>query len=240
MLSIVICEDDWKQRQTIEIYIKNYVMIEELAIETVFSSGNPLEIIDYVKSQPKMTGIYFLDIDLGHEMTGLALAAEIRKYDTLGKIIFVTTHSEMTYLTFTYKVEAMDYLIKDSPENLQKRVCESIYLAIKRIYQDTTENKRFFKLKDGDVLRSINLDDIIFFESSGTQKKVIVHLENEEYEFYGNLTEINKENSMFYRSHKSYLINPNHIIKVNKSDRVAEMSNGEICLVSVRAMKNII
>lgn len=239
MLSIVICEDDWKQRQTIETYIKNYVMIEELAIETVFSSGNPLEIIDYVKSQPKMIGIYFLDIDLGHEMTGLALAAEIRKYDTLGKIIFVTTHSEMTYLTFIYKVEAMDYLIKDSPEDLQKRVCESIDLAMKRIYQDSTENKRFFKLKDGDIVRSISLDDIIFFESSETPKKVIAHLENQDFEFYGNLTEIGNENDIFYRSHKSYLINPNHIVTVNKIDRTVEMSNGEICLVSIRAIKNL-
>ncbi|MFD1901465.1 LytTR family transcriptional regulator DNA-binding domain-containing protein [Enterococcus termitis] len=44
---------------------------------------------------------------------------------------------------------------------------------------------------------------------------------------------------MFDRCHKSYLINRDHISKVIKSERIVEMSNGEECLVSVRAMKHL-
>ncbi|WP_258379417.1 response regulator [Enterococcus plantarum] len=108
MLSIIICEDDWRQRQTIETYVKNYIMMESLDMELVFSTGNPLEVLEFVKSKPQMIGLYFFDVDLQHEMSGLTLAAEIRKYDDLGKIVFVTTHGELSYLTFTYKIEAMD------------------------------------------------------------------------------------------------------------------------------------
>ncbi|MET1239198.1 LytTR family transcriptional regulator DNA-binding domain-containing protein [Enterococcus faecalis] len=48
-----------------------------------------------------------------------------------------------------------------------------------------------------------------------------------------------EQSNDFYRCHKSYLINRKHISKVIKSERIVEMSNGERCLVSVRAMKNL-
>lgn len=46
-------------------------------------------------------------------MNGFELAQEIRKFDPRGFIIFITTHAELSYMTFTYKVEALDYIIKD-------------------------------------------------------------------------------------------------------------------------------
>lgn len=239
MLSIIICEDDWRQRQTIEAYVKNYIMMESLDMELVFSTGNPIEVLEFVKSEPKMIGLYFFDVDLQHEMSGLTLTAEIRKYDDLGKIVFVTTHGELSYLTFTYKIEAMDYIIKDNKDDLQRRICESIQLAHERVNNDRGNQKKLFKLKDGDTVRSINTMDIIFFESSAASHKIILHLENGEIEFYGALKEIEDQCDSFYSCHKSYLINRNHISKILKSERIVEMSNGETCLVSVRAMKNL-
>lgn len=239
MLSIIICEDDWKQRQMLEQYVNNFIMIENLDMELAFSTGNPTEVLEFVKSQPKFVGLYFFDVDLQHEMSGLTLAAEIRKYDDLGKIVFVTTHGELSYLTFTYKVEAMDYIIKDTQENIQKRVCECIQIAHERSLNDRSGKKHFFKFKDGDAIRSVDINDIIFFESSMSSHKVIMHLENGEEEFYGALKDIEEQYEDFYRCHKSFLINKNHVTKIQKKQRVVEMSNGETCLVSVRAMKNL-
>lgn len=239
MLSIVICEDDWKQRQKLEQYVKNYILIENLDMELAFSTGNPTEVLEYVKSKPKFIGLYFFDVDLQHEMSGLTLAAEIRKYDDLGKIVFVTTHGELSYLTFTYKVEAMDYIIKDTQENIQVKVCECIRIAYERSLNDRSGKKNFFKFKTGDSLRSIDINEVIFFESSISSHKVILHLESGEEEFYGALKDIEEQYEEFYRCHKSFLINKNHISEIQKKERIVEMSNGETCLVSVRAMKNL-
>lgn len=239
MLAIIICEDDWKQRQKLEQYVKNYIMIESLDMELAFSTGNPTEVLEYVKSNPKLIGLYFFDVDLQHEMSGLTLAAEIRKYDDMGKIVFVTTHGELSYLTFTYKVEAMDYIIKDTQENIQAKVCECIRVAHERTLNDRSGKKRLFKFKVGDTIRSIDVNEIIFFESSIASHKVSMHLENGEEEFYGALKDIEDQYEEFYRCHKSFLINKNHISEVQKKERIVEMSNGETCLVSVRAMKNL-
>ena len=206
MISIIICEDDWRQRQMLETYVKNYIMMESLDMELVFSTGNPLEVLEFVKSQSRIIGLYFLDVDLQHEMSGLTLAAKIRDYDNLGKIVFVTTHGELSYLTFTYKVEALDYIIKDNKEHLQQKICENIQLAHERITSERGDTKKLFKFKDGDTIRSVDIEE---------------------------------QSNDFYRCHKSYLINRKHISKVIKSERIVEMSNGERCLVSVRAMKNL-
>ena len=55
------------------------------------------------------------DIQLEADINGIKLGSEIRKYDPIGNIIFVTSHSELTYLTFVYKVSAMDFIFKDDP-----------------------------------------------------------------------------------------------------------------------------
>lgn len=239
MLSVFICEDDDKQRERMELYVKNYIMIENLDMELVLSTGDPLEILSYVKSHTEVVGLYFFDVDLQHQMNGLTLAAEVRKVDDLGKIVFVTTHGEMSYLTFTYKIEAMDYIIKDYSEEIQKKVQGCIKVAYERYKNDRTGKKKLFQVKIGDYVQSINIDDIIFFEASPAPHRVILHLENSELEFYESIKKLEEVSDDFYRCHKSYLINKNHIFKIDKVNRLVEMSNGEECLVSVRAMSGL-
>ena len=55
-------------------------------------------------------------------MNGIKLGSEIRKHDPVGNIIFVTSHSELTYLTFVYKVAAMDFIFKDDPSELKTKL----------------------------------------------------------------------------------------------------------------------
>ncbi|MBA5760556.1 response regulator, partial [Escherichia coli] len=69
------------------------------------STGDPFELVSRMPRHQGM-GLYFLDIDLGQpDMNGFELAQEIRKFDPRGFIIFITTHAELSYMTFTYKVE---------------------------------------------------------------------------------------------------------------------------------------
>ncbi|XKQ12644.1 response regulator [Enterococcus faecalis] len=183
MISIIICEDDWRQRQMLETYVKNYIMMESLDMELVFSTGNPLEVLEFVKSQSRIIGLYFLDVDLQHEMSGLTLAAKIRDYDNLGKIVFVTTHGELSYLTFTYKVEALDYIIKDNKEHLQQKICENIQLAHERITSERGDTKKLFKFKDGDTIQSVDMTTIIFLNLLPYRIKLFYILKTEKLNF---------------------------------------------------------
>lgn len=239
MLSVLICEDDPKQRERLEKIVTDYIMMEALDMKLVLAADNPEQVLNYLDENPKTTGLYFLDVDLQHEMSGIALASEIRERDDSGKIVFVTTHGELSYLTFIYKVEAMDYIIKDVPEEIGRKVRDCIAVAHKRHLSDNGGQQQRFKVKVGEKTRSIDHKDIMFFESSPVPHKIILHMENSQLEFYGSIKELEEVGDPFYRCHKSFVVNKDNIKSVDRSKREIEMVNEEICLVSVRALKGL-
>lgn len=238
MLDIFICEDDPQQRKQIEKIINDVILIEDLDMEIRVCSALPEDILVYLQNSDKVSGIYFLDVDLQQEMTGIDLASKIREYDNLGKIIFITTHGELSYLTFKYKVEALDYIVKDY--DTASRIKECVLLANNRYISESEATLAKYAIKFGDKCRLFNYEDIMFFESSSTPHKVILHLDNSQVEFYGSIKDIDLKNDCLYRCHKSYVVNKNNIESINKLNREIEMVNGEICFASIRGLSGLI
>jgi len=240
MLPVFICEDDLKQKEHLETIVRNRIMIEELDMELVLSTVDPVEILDYLKEKPETVGLYFLDVDLKHKISGIALASEIRELSDLAKIVFVTTHSELTYLTFVHKIEAMDYIIKDRPEEIERKVQDCIQVAYKRYLNDQSPEKSIYKVKIEDRILAIPYDEIMFIESSDVAHKLVLHQKNAQLEYYGSLKKIEEEIPHFFRCHRSYLINLENIKELDQSTKEVEMINGELCLVSTRNMKKLV
>ncbi|WP_339239689.1 LytTR family DNA-binding domain-containing protein [Paenibacillus sp. FSL R5-0517] len=238
MLEIFICEDDEEQRKRLTKYVTDYIMIENLDMKVVVSTAHSNDIIEYLQ-QNNTTGLYFLDVDIQEEKSGIALGAEIRQYDTQGAIVFVTTHSELTYLTFTYKVEAMDYITKDNFTDIQKRVIECINTANQRYVQNKQNSRKIFQTKSGDKVISIEYNDILFFETSPQLHKVILHAKNRQVEFYGKLKALLEMDSRFYRCHNSYVVNKDNISEIDFATREIQMVNGQICYASSRFLKGL-
>lgn len=238
MLEIFICEDDEEQRKRLTKYVTDYIMIENLDMKVVVSTAHSNDIIEYLQ-QNNTTGLYFLDVDIQEEKSGIALGAEIRQYDTQGAIVFVTTHSELTYLTFTYKVEAMDYITKDNFTDIQKRVIECINTANQRYVQNKQNSRKIFQTKSGDKVISIEYNDILFFETSPQLHKVILHAKNRQVEFYGKLKALLEMDSRFYRCHNSYVVNKDNISEIDFTTREIQMVNGQICYASSRFLKGL-
>ena len=239
MLKIYVCEDIEVQRDKIQQVIENIVLMEDLDMELSCVSENPYRILEKVK-ETKEVGIYFLDIELGTDMTGLTLAQEIRKYDPRGFIIFVTTHSEMSYLTFIYKLEALDFILKDIPEELGKRVYDCILEANQRFVSVNNKVHANFSVKVNEKIFTVDYDDILFFETSPNVHKIILHCKNRQMEFLGKMKEIEKKvDGRFYRCHRSFLVNKDNIKEIDFQNRVIYMVNGDECLLSSRMMKGL-
>lgn len=241
MLNIYICEDDPQQLSKIAQYVKDTIMIEYLDIKLAFMSSNPHSILDYVKKNDGV-GLYFLDIDLNSDMTGLTLAQQLRKYDPRGFIVFITTHSEMSYMTFQYKVEAMDFILKDNMMSIGKGIHDCILDAYER-YQSVLNNiQKTLTLKINDRKITIDYDQILFLETSSNIHKVILHAMDQQIEFYGKLKvlEAQLDDAFFYRCHRSFLVNKKNIKEVNVANHIIHMINGETCLVSTRMLKGVL
>ena len=239
MLKIYVCEDIEVQRNKIKKTIENIVLMEDLDMEIGCVSDNPHTILEKVK-ETEDVGVYFLDIDLGADMTGLTLAQEIRKYDPRGFIIFITTHSEMSYMTFIYKLEALDFILKDNPEELDRRVYECILKANQRFASVNNKVQANFSVKVNEKVITVDYDEILFFETSTNVHKIILHCKKREMEFWGKIKDIEKEvDERFYRCHRSFLVNKDNIREIDFRNRVIYMVNGDECLISTRMMKGL-
>lgn len=239
MLKIYVCEDIEVQRDKLQQVIENIVLMENLDMELSCVSEDPLRILEKVK-ETEDVGIYFLDIDLGADMNGLTLAQEIRKYDPRGFIIFVTTHSEMSYMTFIYKLEALDFILKDNAEELEKRVYECILKANQRFMSVNNKVQANFSVKVNEKVFTVDYDEILFFETSANVHKIILHCKNRQMEFLGKIKDIEKEvDGRFYRCHRSFLVNKDNIREIDFQNRVIYMVNGDECLISSRMMKGL-
>lgn len=237
MLKVFICEDDLGQLKHLEKIIKNYIMIEDYFMEFTLSSTDPYEIINYLNSHDNIRGVYFLDVDLKTDINGIQLGAKIREKDQDGKIIFVTTRAEMQNLTFQYRIEALDYIIKEQPEIMQTKIHECLEIADKHYRSEDKIEKDRIKLKINNRIQVFLLEDILFFETTAIPRKIKLHLFNEEIEFYGILNDIETLSDNFVRIHQSFIVNISNIKEINNKENKIIMSNGEICYSSRRGLK---
>ncbi|MBM7606620.1 two-component system response regulator AgrA [Metabacillus crassostreae] len=238
-MDIVICEDDLVQLERVKKTIENYAMMEDNGMEVVLATNNPDDVLSFLKSGK--ADCYFLDIDLNHEMTGIALGSQIRETDPIASMVFITTHAEMSYLTFIYKLAALDFIIKDNPDILKEKLLSTLKEAHRRYLkigeQDTIQK---LQIKTNGRIQNIDFQNIYFFEASPDSHKIILHLENEHIEFYGRLKNYEDLHSDFYRCHKSFIVNKSKIQNIDSKERVIFLDNGEVCYASARLIKGLL
>lgn len=239
MLNIFVCEDHPAQRRAIVQIIQDAVLMDELDMQLILDTGDPYALLDQVRDNPG-TGVYFLDIDLGSSMNGMKLAQQIRLYDPRGFIIFITVHSELSYMTFQYRVEAMDFVLKDNPAEAKVKIRECLLNAVERYALQTNRVHKVYTMEAGGRKISVDYDDIFFFETSGNIHKVILHAKDRQIEFPGTLKELaGTLGSDFVRCHRSFLVNKNNIKETDMKNRIIYFANGETCLMSTRMRKGL-
>ncbi|MGX7107256.1 LytR/AlgR family response regulator transcription factor [Hutsoniella sourekii] len=216
MRSIVICEDTLKQRQRFEEVVRNYIMIEDLEIDLALVASEPDSVLEYLEETPIGETLYFLDIDLGEDkLTGMDLARLIREKDDLSKIAFITTLSQSLPLTFKYRLEALDFIIKDDFDGVDQQIRECIDTAFERS-QMNTDKKQKFIVQLGARTKSLDIDDIYYFQATDGHKIILVG-DDEYVEYYDTLAEIENNYSHFFRVHRSYVANLEAAIGLDRS-----------------------
>ena len=239
MLDIFVCEDNAAQRRTVVNIIQNTVLIEELDMQLTLDTADPYMLLEKVKTSQN-TGIYFLDIDLNSSMNGMKLAQQIRLHDPRGFIIFITAHSELSYMTFQYRVEAMDFVLKDNPAEVKVKLRECLLNAMERHMLQTNKTHKVYTLEVGGRKINVDYEDILFFETSSNIHKVILHAKDRQIEFPSALKELASVlDGNFVRCHRAFLVNKNNIKEVDTKNRIIHFANGETCLMSTRMMKEL-
>ncbi|MCL2820607.1 MAG: LytTR family DNA-binding domain-containing protein [Oscillospiraceae bacterium] len=232
MLEIYVCEDNERWRKLLSEHVSDYCAVKNVDAALTFATHDPKSLLsEWSGLNP---ALFLLDIDLKSEINGIELARLIREKNATGSkvfIIFITTHSEMTLLTFQYKVEALDFLIKDNPDSIKIKIGECIDIALRRSFSE--DSSKVLKVTVDDRIIFVELSDIIFIETTHVRHKLRLHTNSRVLEFGGELKEIEaKLDDCFSRCHKSYIINKNKIASINKKEKTVTMTNNTTCLLS--------
>ncbi len=162
--------------------------------------------------------VVFLDIEMSG-LTGVECAKKIADIEPKTIIIFATAHEE--YMPEAFEVYAFDYLIKPfkierlnqtlerikSTEELKRHVYEK-----EQIKNINTPKKLMIKNKEGISL--VDMEDIILIQRE--DRATVIYTLHDRYTTSDGLSELEEklDSNVFFRSHKSYIININYISKI--------------------------
>ena len=237
MISIYICEDQHHQLEQISQVIENHILIENLDMSIALKAKSPVELLNEIEGN-KTSNIYFLDVDLQSSMNGIELAEAIRKNDPRGFIIFVTTHSEMSHLTFKYKVEALDFIIKGDLATMKKQIISCLDNITQKLALASPELQKRFNLRTKDKTVNVAYDDIYFFETAYAAHKIVMHCKSQIIEFNGNLSDIEDQlDNYFVRCHRSFIVNLTYVNQIDHTKKTLHLENGQTCIASTKGLK---
>jgi DNA-binding LytR/AlgR family response regulator len=217
---MVICEDEVRQREILREFIcKSFEEVSDQIEILEFSSGEEL------LAQENLEGIdiFFLDIQMD-KLTGMDVAKKIREKNDISEIIFIT--SLLDYVQEGYKVRAYRYLIKPIK-------CEDLKENILSCISDIIKKRDNFMIVEGNgISYKIPIKEITYIEI--IKKDITIHTIDKDYNTKNRIKNLEKELLMynFFRCHKSYLINMEHIEFIGKHNVIIQ--NMEITVSKYR------
>ncbi|WP_159592370.1 response regulator transcription factor [Streptococcus halichoeri] len=230
-MNIFILEDDFLHQTRIENIVRQILADQQIEVKHFDVYGKPNQLLEDI-SERGGHQLFLLDIEIkDDEKRGLDLAIEIRQKDPHAEIVFVTTHSEFMPVSFQYHVSALDFIDKELPE---EQFTERIEQLIKYVQhqQGKTLAEDSFVFKNAKTQVQILFADLLYIETSCIAHKLVLYSTRERIEFYGELSEIIKQEPRLFQSHRSYVVNPYNISSINRDERLVYLKNGSSCLVS--------
>ncbi len=243
MIKAVIIDDEPAMQEVSSLLLSEYFPdIEQVGIANSIKSG-----VDLILEQNP--DLVLLDIELT-DGNSFQILQKLKPYNF--KVVFITGHN--SYAIKAIKFSALDYILK--PVN-EIEFQQAIQRAVEQIntntdstmqtevlmdsYKKETQSKKLV-LKTTESLHIIDISDIQFCRSDNSYttfylidgEKIVVSKSIKEY------SELLNEYA-FFRPHQSYLVNLNHVKKIDKSDGgFIIMKNKKEIPVSIRQKKHLI
>ncbi|MBL4662386.1 MAG: response regulator transcription factor [Flavobacteriaceae bacterium] len=235
-MKAIIIDDEPKARNLLRILVEeNCPKITE-----IYEAEDLLSGVELIKD--KEPNIVFLDIEMPVH-SGLEILNFIEKDVVNFEIIFTTAYSE--YAIQAFQLSAIDYLLKPvRPSQVKDAVNRAVTLLGKSQISDKLEelktsldanNFKKIGLPVADGIKFVAFENIIMMEADGMYTKIF--FDNEEDILISkplkHFVELLQNIPVFYKPHRSYLVNLKYIKQYVKSDGgYILMDNGKSVSVS--------
>jgi len=233
MINFIICDDDARVLNQVQEIVSKFMMKNEHEYKTfVFQDYN----VDFMKliNSKMQCKIYILDIETPSR-SGIDVARIIREKDSDSMIIFITGHEELGSTILKNDLMFLSFINKF--DNYEKRLNESIRKALRMFHK-----RNVLKFKDGNLLYTISMADILYITKDSIERKSIIKTDHYEVKTIKTMKYFERLlDDRFIKTHRACIVNKERIVKVNKSKREIMLDNGEtIFLVSNKMIKEVI
>lgn len=206
MIKAALCDDDILTLNEMQGFLDRYCRERNREIiHTTFC--NPLELLSEIERGVRFD-VLFLDI-LMPGQNGIETAAEIRRYDSNIKIVFLTSSAEFAVQSYT--VDAYFYQLKPLQWENFLRVMDSLLEKCAR----EQENSLILRCKG--MLTRIELKQLEFCEV--IHRTLLFHLTSGKVlESTGSLNELGRKLApydCFLRVHRSYIVNLDYVQNIS-------------------------
>lgn len=225
-MKIAICDDDKIYLDKITNLVSKAAREKNIAIELNQYQNPKL----FLKSDLCAYDLVFLDGNMG-EISGIDVAKSLRESKADALIIYVSAYLEFAVLG--YKVQAFRYILKDSLDS-----------DFEPVFNDALQQLRMQTRRIQVRMNSDDIDfpvkDILYIESD--RRLAVFHVCGEEQGLvsYRKLSDLQNElaQSGFVKIQRSYLVNINHIKRIN--GRAVILDNGTELICSKELQKQVL
>lgn len=212
MYKCIIVDDEEPARLLLNDYCEK---IENLEVVGIFKS--PLQCIETLEKEP--IDILLLDINMP-DISGIDF---LKSLTVKPKVILTTAYRD--YAVEGFELEVSDYLLKPIEFHRFLKAINKVKSTFTEqpLVVNTTEIIGSIQVKANKRLYKINYDDILFIQSQS--EYVMYHTESHgKLMVYGTIKSVEKmlPNTLFYRIHRSYIVNKDYIKFVEGNQIVLE------------------
>jgi two-component system LytT family response regulator len=214
-MNCLIIDDEKPSREELRYFIENHS-----SIEIIGEFENSIQALNFLQ-ESRDVDVIFLDINMPN-LDGMELARIIHRFKIRPEIVFVTAYRD--YALDAFQVEAFDYLLKPYSreritgllgkieEKIGKEMTTEEYKAGKSKAEerdsDEVSKKTKLSFTNGEKILVLNFDEIVCVKAN--ERKVDVFYGDKK-NFIANykISQLEKKlhHEMFFKSHRSYIIN---------------------------------
>lgn len=237
VMSIFILEDDVIQAKQLKRLVTEICEQHQLPYDFIEVTNRSTDLIEKIPSTTYIP-IYFLDIEIkDEERKGLEVAQEIRKFDTRGIIVFVTTHSEFAPISYQYMVSAFTFIDKALSYEERYPIFEKCLL-----YYQATNKMNLpaddFIVDNTNATVRVPFAEVEYVMTDQPHRLALVATDRIIY-FYGTLKEVEQIDERLLRCHQSYLVNKAQIFSFDVREKEIVLKSGKRVPVSRRLIRNV-
>ncbi len=216
MITIAMCDDEINIAKSLSKIIESQLIKIDFDAKIEIVTDDQQKIYELIKN--KKIDVLILDVDFkGSGKNGIDFAHELRSMNKDFYLVFLSAHSRYIHMSLINKT--FDYLIKPVHPN-------SLMEFLLRLKEEFEHNKKVFMKINNSLL--IRTDSILYIEKQGNRANIYTTIKT--YNIMGSINDIlDMLPNNFKKCHRSYIINENKILSIDKKNNCIYLENNCSC-----------